>query len=118
SPFADLGGGVSAVALVGDNEVERVDRDIELGRVRLVLGLGGGTGEGVVPAEEVDAHALNRADVDEGMARVGVGEVLRRQDLRIERLALVEVLPLESLAIHLVDLIELEAWFGLEGRER
>ena len=46
-----------------------------------------------------------------------VRQVRGRQDLRVELLVLVEVLPLEALAVDLVDLVELLARLGLERGE-
>ena len=60
-------GRVAAVALVGDDQVEGMDRDVELLGVvvdRLVA-----ERQRRLAAEQVDRHALDRADVDEGVAR-------------------------------------------------
>ena len=70
-----------------------------------------------LPSEQVHRHALDRADVDEGVFRLGVGQVGSGQDLGVEPLVRVQVVALEPLAVHLVDLVELLAGLGLEGGE-
>ena len=59
---------VAAVALVGDDQVEGVDGDVELVGV-VVDRLRHRPRDGLA-AEQVDRHALDRADVDEGVARL------------------------------------------------
>lgn len=64
--------GVAPVALVGDDQVEGVDGDAELLNVdvnRLVI-----NGQRASAAEQVDRHALDRADVDKGIAELGPGQ--------------------------------------------
>ena len=60
-------GRVAAVALVGDDQVEGVDRDVELARRRRRSPRRRAP-KTACAAEEVDRHALDRADVDEGVA--------------------------------------------------
>ena len=109
--------GVAAVALVGDHQVEGVDRDVQrlLGRVvvdRLVA-----LAEDRGAAEEVDRHALDRADVDERVPLLRPGQVLLGQDLRVVPGVVAEVLALEAVAVDLVDLVELEPGLGRELAE-
>src|SRR5207245_5647528 len=72
--------------------------------------------KGSLPAEEVDGHALDRANVHECMSWLWVEEVGRGQDLRIKA-GVVKIFALEALAVDLVNLVELQAGLRLEGRE-
>ncbi len=112
APDGQFLAGVAAMALVGNDEVEGVDGDVESVRV-LVAGLQFAEGSGRrLSSEQVHGHALDGADVDEGVARLWVEQVLGGQDRGIEALVFVKVLPLEPLAVELVDLVELEGGSG------
>ena len=114
-PHRDLGRCVPPVALVGDHKIEGVNRNAELGGIfvwPLVR-----RPERSLLAEEVNRHALDRRDIDEGVPRLRVFEVRRRQNHRIERLVLAEVLALEALAVDLVDAVELQPRLGFVGPE-
>jgi hypothetical protein len=119
APGGLLGGGVSAVAFVGDDDVEGVDRDVEAVGV-LVDALFGCAGKvrQRLAAEDVHRHALDRADVDERVIGAGVGEVVHRYELRVELVALVEIAGLKARRVDLVLLVELEPGRGVERSER
>ena len=74
-------------------------------------------GERALAAEQVDGHALDRADVDEGVAELRVGQQRVRHDVGVPLLAFVQVALLEALRVDRVDLVELQARLGLERRE-
>jgi hypothetical protein len=93
------------VALVGDDAVEGVDRDVEPGRVFiLVIGVVRGLDKRALPAEKVDGHALDGGYVNEGVGGLGLGEVAAGQNLGIIGLVIVEVLLAEALAEDVVFL--------------
>ena len=73
APDRQLGGRVAAMAFVGDDDVEGVDRDVEL--VGVVVGFVVALLEDRLAAEKVDGHALDGADVDEDVAglRIAAG---------------------------------------------
>ena len=103
------------MALVGDDQVEGVDRDVEL--VRVVVDRFVTSPEDRLPAEEVDGHPLDRADVDERVPGLRIGEVPLGQDLGVELLVFAEVLLLERRRVDLVDLVELQPRLRLERGE-
>ncbi len=76
--------GVAAMALVGDDQIEGVDGDIELVGI-FVAGFqfaersGGG-----LAAEEIHCQALNGANVDEGVAGLRIGQIALRENGGIE----------------------------------
>ncbi len=70
APDRELLGCVAAVAFVGDDQVEGVDRDVELAGVVVAVALA--EADASLAAEQIDAHPLDRADVDEGVARLRV----------------------------------------------
>ncbi len=59
-PDRKLGRGVSAMALVGDDEVKCVDGNVEL--LRVLIDILVAEPEDGVPAKEVDCHPLDRRD--------------------------------------------------------
>ena len=73
--------------------------------------------EATLCAEEIPGHALDGGDIDEGVAGLRRGEVFVRQNLRIERVIIAEVLLLEALRIDFVFLRELVALGCAEGAE-
>src|SRR6266511_271528 len=93
-----------------------MDRDIEL--VGIVVDSFVANGEDGIAAKEVDRHALDSRDVDEGLTWLRIGQVAGWNDLRVEGSVLIQVVAEEPLAVELVDLVELEPGFGLEGGER
>src|SRR5580693_1707840 len=104
------------MAFVGDDRVKGVYGNILLGGVfiwRLIPGVEDG---GV--AEQINRHPLDGADVNERISGLRVEQVTCRQDGRVEFLAFVKILALESLAVDFVYLVELEARLGLERRKR
>jgi hypothetical protein len=104
------------MTLIGDHNVEGVDRDIEALRVLVQFLVT--ESEGYLSTKEVDGHPLDSRHVHEGMARLGVGQVGSGQHLWIKLLFIPEVFAMESLAVDLVHLIELQARFRLKGSER
>ena len=73
---------VAAVTLVGDDQVEGVDRDVELLHVGVdVLVV---DPQRLLATEEVHRHSLDRRDVDEGVAELRRGQQRIGQDRRIE----------------------------------
>lgn len=104
------------MALVGDDEIEGVDRDVELLGV-LVDGLVADR-EGGIASVQVDRHPLDRGDVHERLADLRVRQVPRRDDPGVEGPVVVEVVPEEPLAVVLVDLVELQPRLRFEGGER
>jgi hypothetical protein len=66
-----LGRGVATMAFVGNDDIERVDGDVQLPGIVV----GHILAEDRAAAEQVDRHPLNRADIDEGSPRLGVGQV-------------------------------------------
>lgn len=115
TPDRLLCGGVAPVALVRDDDVEGVDRDVQRSSV-LVGCLLRYTEQGGA-AQHVDRHALDSADVDEGVLGLRIGEVAGRQQRGVEGLVVAEVLLLETVAVDLVDAVELETRLGLERGE-
>ncbi len=73
--------------------------------------------KGSLPAEQVDGHALDRADVDEGVAGLGVEQVAGRHYLGVELLVVSQVFAAGALAVDLVNLVELQARLRLERSE-
>ena len=117
-PGGRVAGRVPPVAFVGDDGIEGVNRDVEPGGVFvLVIGIACGLGERALPTEQVDGHALDGGDVDEGVRGLGRGEVAAGQNLRVVGLVVVEVLPAEALAEDVVFLVELEALGRVECRK-
>src|SRR5690606_6760366 len=101
-PDSTLLGRVATVALVSDDQVEGVDRDVELlnvGIYLLVVDL-----EGAFAAEEVHRHALDGGDVDEGIAELGTGQQRGRHHGGVERRVVTEVLAPEGLGVDRIDL--------------
>ena len=117
APQADVAGGVAAVAFIGDDQVEGVDRNVEPVGVVFHVRVAGRLREGVLPPEQVDRHPLDGRDVDERMAGLRIGQVAVGQQLGVERVVVAEIVLLEALAIDLVFLDELVALGRVEGRE-
>ena len=115
APERQLRRRVAAVAFVGDDQIEGVNRDVEL--VGVVVAHVVAQLEGGLAAEEVDGHALDGADVDEGVARLRIEQVGGRQDLGVELRVVAQVVAVEALAVDLVDLVELQAGLRLERGE-
>src|SRR5258706_6117861 len=101
------------MTLVCYDNIEGVYRDVQLDRIIIEFLIAGVKNR--IATEEIDGHPLNGADIHEGVTRVWIGQVRPRQNFRIEFLLLVEVASLESLAIDLVDSVELQSRFRLEG---
>ena len=81
--------------------------DIQFGGIVFVVRIARILRKRILPSEEVDRHALDGRHINECMIRLGVGQILVRQDLGIEPLIRLEVLLLETLAIDLILLVEL-----------
>ena len=94
------------MTFVGHNEIERINRDIELVRVVVKIGIIR-LRKSSLRTEQVSRHALNRRHVDEGMAQLWRGEILVWQNLRIKRGIVSEIFALKTLAVHFVLLREL-----------
>jgi hypothetical protein len=75
--------GVAAVALVRDDEVQGVDRDVEVVGVVLDPFLAPDAEDGL-PAEDAHGHPLGGRDVDEGVPGLRVGQVSRAMSRRPE----------------------------------
>ncbi len=104
------------MALVGDDDVEGMDRDVEsIGILvdRLIAEV-----QDSLATEEVERDALDRRDIDEGEPGLGIEQVRGRQCGRVERGIVAHVVMQEPLAIELVDLVKLEAGLRLERGER
>ena len=116
APDRLLLGRVAAVALVGDDQVEGVDRDVEL----LDIGVDGLAvdRQRLLAAEQVHRHPLDRRDVDEGVAGLRVGQQGVRHARSGRTAVVAEVGLLEALRVELVDLVELQARLRLERGER
>ena len=114
APQTSLRRRVATVTLVSDNQIEGVDRDIELLGVILDALL---VREDCATTKEVDRHPLNCADVDEGRPGFRVGQVGLRQDGGIELVIITEILALEALRIHLIQTVELLTGLRLEALE-
>ena len=67
--------------------------------------------------KQVYSHALNRADVDERVTRLRVQKIGSGQHLWIERFVFANVFAVKSLAVDLVDSVELQSRFRLERSE-
>jgi hypothetical protein len=65
--------------------------------------------------EQVSRHALNRGQVDEGMAQLWRGEILVWQNLWIKRGIVSEIFALKTLGVHFVLLCELVSFWGIES---
>jgi hypothetical protein len=104
------------VTFVGDDEVEGMDGDVQAVHVS-IEGFVAHAEDGVA-AKYIDGHALDGADVDEGVPHVRRGQVLVGHQGGVELLVFVEVLALEAVRVDLVDLIELLPRFGVEAGER
>lgn len=63
------------MALVGDDAIEGVNRNVQLVRF-VVVPLIVAFLERGLPTEKVDGHSLNRADIGKGMPGIRGGEVL------------------------------------------
>src|SRR5882672_8897917 len=100
------------MAFVGDYDIESVNRNIE--QVGIVLGFIVTLRKHRLAPQQIDGHALNRADVEKRMDRLQVG---RRHDLRVKLLAFFQVFTAETLAVDFVNLVKLQARFRLEGGE-
>src|SRR5438128_1171605 len=100
------------MALVGNDYVERVDWNVHLLRV-FIDGLIADV-KNRIATEQIDRPALNGRDVNEGVTLFGIEKIGIRKHRRIELLALVKVFAMKTLAINLVDLIELQSGFWFE----
>src|SRR5687767_5245180 len=101
APAPHFGCGVPSMALIGDDDIKGVDRDVQLTCIRFFYR----PATILRKAQQVDAHALNGADIDIGMRQIGIGQIRGWKQRRIER-AFLDILWPESLAVGLVDLIE------------
>ena len=117
APQADVAGGVAAVAFIGDDQVEGVDRDVEPVGVVFHVRIARRLLEGVLPPEQVDRHPLDGRDIDERMAGLWIGQIAVGQQLGVERVVVAKIILLEALAVDLVFLGELVALRRVEGRE-
>ena len=130
---------IAAMTFVRDDEIKGVNRNVELvggplTRPSDTLSPSGGEGRGegelvnifcistslreaTFRTEQIPRHALDGRDVNERVRRLGIGQVLIRQHLGIERLIVAEILLLKLLAINFVFLRELVALVGVEGIE-
>ncbi|SIL83641.1 Uncharacterised protein [Mycobacteroides abscessus subsp. abscessus] len=61
------------MALVGHDQVEGVDRDVELLRV-FIAAIALPEADPSFTTKQVDAHPLDGADVDERVAQLGIGQ--------------------------------------------
>src|ERR1039458_2200694 len=71
-----------------------------------------------VPTEKVDCHPLDRAHIDEGVPRLGISQVRTWENSRVELLILIEISSLESLAVNLINLVELQSRLWVKGSNR
>src|SRR5207244_7495730 len=105
-PDGLLCGCVATMALISDDDVERVIGYVQLLSVVLNLLI---AAPDRLASKQVDGHALDGADVHERMFwlwRLAIGF---RKHLGIELVALLQVVPLKALAVYLVNLVELLA---------
>ena len=77
--------GVSAVALVGDDQVEGVDGDVEPVGIFLYIASPPVCAEWTFGAEEVPSHPLDRGNIDKRVSSLGICQILVRQNLGIKR---------------------------------
>src|SRR5438128_2566853 len=102
---------VSTMALVRNYEIECVDWDVEFFGIFFDFFLAAPHG---LTTEEVDGHSLDRRDVHERVAGFRSLKMRFREKLGIEFFLLSKIFLLKSLAIHFIDLVELEPLFCLE----
>jgi hypothetical protein len=100
-PEGQLGRGVAAMAFVGDDQVEGVDRDRQL--VSVVFRFFVTQGNSGLASEESDGHTLNRADANKGVAWFRPFKILPRHLLGVKLGVLSQVFPLEPLTVNLVN---------------
>ena len=107
---------VASVTFIGNNQVKSVDRDVFFRCVYVNLFVSQFPKS--IKPKQIDRHPLDGADVDEGVSRFGIFEVMRLERLRIKLLILVKVPTLESLTVNLVNLVKLQPQFRLERSKR
>src|SRR5689334_11809663 len=107
APDRDFRCRIAPMALIGDDEVECVDRELFLRRILINILIA--DVEDRIAAEEVDGHPLNGGDIHESVAGLWLFEVALRQQVRIKLILPLQVLALEALMVNLVDLVEFEA---------
>src|SRR6266404_1666202 len=99
------------MAFVCNYEVECVDWYVEFFGIVLDFFLAAPHG---LAAEQVYSHPLDRRNVYERVAGFRGLKMGFREKLRIEFFLFSKIFFLKSLAIHFIDLVELEPLFGLE----
>src|SRR5437016_4158852 len=99
------------MAFVCDYEVECMDRDVQFFGILLDFFLA--TPDGLA-TEQVDSHSLDRRDVYERVAGFRGKKIGRRKHFGVKFFFFAEILFLKSLAVYLVDFVELEALFSFE----
>src|SRR5208337_1634121 len=114
APERLLGGSISAMAFVGDDQIKCMDRNRQrLGQILFVV-------VAAIEAsiwKEIPGHALDGADVDERGAKFRISQMAGGHHLGIKFLARFKVVLLESLAIDLVDLVEFQPGLRFERSE-
>ena len=97
------------MAFVGDNQIKRMDRDVQPVCLLFQIRVDGGLRKTTFRTEQVSGHALNGRYVNESVAGLGIREIFVGQHLRIKRLIIAKILFLEPLAVYFVFLGELVA---------
>jgi hypothetical protein len=108
--------GIASVAFIGDDQIERINWDVELVCVVLIISIIR-LWEGCLGTEKVSRHPLNRRYVHKRMAGFRRGQILVWQNLWIKRGIISKVFPLETLTIDLVFLGELVPFWRIESIE-
>ena len=114
SPRGLLCSRVATMALIRDDDVERMMGYFQL--LRIVLNVLIAAPDGLA-SKQIDGHALDGANVDKCMLRLRRLEIGFRQNFWVKLLGFLQVIPLEALAVYLVNLVELLARLGLKGGE-
>ncbi len=99
------------MTFVGNDEVECVNRDVEFLCFLLDFFLAAPDG---FASEQVDRHPLDRGDVYKRVAGLRGHKIGRGEHLGIEFFFFAKILFLKSLAVHFIDLVELEAMIGVK----
>src|SRR4030043_605864 len=106
APFTFFLSCISTVALIGNDEIEGMVRNIQFRSIGIIILILRGR-EHTLKSKQINPHTLNRRDINETVSSIWISQIFAWENFRIKFYIFIQIFPLKSLAINFIALVEL-----------
>src|SRR4030067_1429037 len=106
APFTFFLSGISTVALIGNDDIERMVRNIQFRSIGIIILILRGRKHTLIP-KQINPHTLDRRDINETVSAIWISQIFAWKNFRIKFYIFIQIFPLKSLAINFIALVEL-----------